>query len=96
MDAYEDAHIYVLCSSPPELRALPFLEEYTLEWHREHYQAVRHISIKQGMYLAGAARYSEKQKHAGFDGDQAEVLDENQKAATRTKRPKKKGGAAKW
>ncbi len=38
-------------ASSPELRNSPHLDEYTLEFHKTHYNAIMHIMVKQQLYL---------------------------------------------
>jgi hypothetical protein len=40
------AEVYVKISSSDKLREGPFLEEYTLEYHRANYRAIRHIMVR--------------------------------------------------
>lgn len=37
--------------STPELRKAPMLSEYTLDFHRTHYNAIMHIMVKQQLYM---------------------------------------------
>jgi hypothetical protein len=48
----EEAQVYVLLQASAELRRAPFLEEYTLDFHRREYNPIRHIRVKQELYLA--------------------------------------------
>lgn len=52
------AMIYAVEQSPQSLRHLSRIPEYTLALHRSCYSAVRHISLKQKMYLQGYKQYS--------------------------------------
>lgn len=45
------------------LSSLPPLEEYTIAMHRERYAAVKHIELKQRIYLAGRKQYSTRRLH---------------------------------
>jgi gamma-glutamylcyclotransferase (GGCT)/AIG2-like uncharacterized protein YtfP len=45
------ADVYVMNTSPPELRSKPFIPEYTLDIHRRCYHAIQHIKVKQDGYL---------------------------------------------
>lgn len=42
-----EAQAYFKTESSAELRAEPFIGEYTREWHSRNYKAIRHISVKQ-------------------------------------------------
>eukprot|EP01087_Luapelamoeba_hula_P011320 TRINITY_DN3064_c0_g1_i1.p1 TRINITY_DN3064_c0_g1~~TRINITY_DN3064_c0_g1_i1.p1 ORF type:complete len:541 (+),score=79.64 TRINITY_DN3064_c0_g1_i1:40-1662(+) len=48
--------VYFKTDSNQMLRAGPFLEEYTLAWHKDNYRAIRHIWIKQELYMQGTNR----------------------------------------
>lgn len=41
-----EAQVYVKTTSSEKLRAGPFLEEYTLEFHKANYRAIRHIMVR--------------------------------------------------
>jgi gamma-glutamylcyclotransferase (GGCT)/AIG2-like uncharacterized protein YtfP len=45
------ASVYCLESLPPHLENGPFLEEYSLAYHREFYRPVAHIQVKQLNYI---------------------------------------------
>lgn len=47
-----DAEMYVKAESSSELRALKPFKEYTRTMHRERYHAIKHIQVKQQMYLS--------------------------------------------
>lgn len=47
------AHIYVLKVSTEELRGKERLREYSEEAHDDNYNAMRHILIKQELYMQG-------------------------------------------
>ena len=50
-DVGEQAFVYLRCKSSPALRQRPFLHEYDKETHLVHYNAIRHILVKQQVYL---------------------------------------------
>jgi len=55
------ADVYFKTESSDALRQGPFLEEYALEWHKEHYHPIQHIWVKQELYMHGdspASRHS--------------------------------------
>lgn len=58
-----NAQVYVLASAPSSLRSQEYLEEYTLQMHKDRYRAVEHILLKQQMYLAGVLKYSSTSSH---------------------------------
>jgi hypothetical protein len=45
------AQVYFKTESSPELRASPFLEEYTFDFHSKNYIAIMHIMVKQQLYM---------------------------------------------
>jgi gamma-glutamylcyclotransferase (GGCT)/AIG2-like uncharacterized protein YtfP len=45
------ADVYVMNTSPQSLRDKDFIPEYTLDIHRRHYHAIKHIKVKQDGYL---------------------------------------------
>lgn len=45
------ASVYCVDALPPHLEKGPFLEEYTLSYHREFYRPVSHIQVKQLNYI---------------------------------------------
>jgi len=45
------ADAYFKTCSPDSLKSEKFLDEYSLEFHQKHYRAIRHIQVKQEMYL---------------------------------------------
>jgi len=45
------AFAYFKAKSSPQLIDLPKLSEYTLEFHKANYKAIKHILVKQEMYL---------------------------------------------
>jgi len=50
------ANAYFKVQSSPELREAEFQQEYTLEMHKRLYRAIRHIQVKQEMYLGVSER----------------------------------------
>eukprot|EP01113_Clastostelium_recurvatum_P000566 TRINITY_DN10257_c0_g1_i3.p1 TRINITY_DN10257_c0_g1~~TRINITY_DN10257_c0_g1_i3.p1 ORF type:complete len:566 (+),score=106.24 TRINITY_DN10257_c0_g1_i3:1-1698(+) len=46
-----EPEVYCMAHPSPSLIAGPFIEEYTLDFHRAHYNAIRHILVKQKKYL---------------------------------------------
>jgi gamma-glutamylaminecyclotransferase len=54
-----EAHAFVKCASSADLRARPFLSEYSLDFHRQHYRAIRHIGVKQDLYMHEAGSQSQ-------------------------------------
>ena len=58
-DAAEETFLvdaYFKVQSSVELREAEFQQEYTLEMHKRLYRAIRHIQVKQEMYLGVAER----------------------------------------
>ncbi len=47
-----EAQVYVLTQPSADLRRAPFLEEYTLDFHQKFYNPIRHIRVKQQLYLS--------------------------------------------
>jgi len=45
------ANVYIKTESSETLRKLPFLEEYSLQFHLENYKAIEHIMVKQQLYM---------------------------------------------
>eukprot|EP00026_Physarum_polycephalum_P005786 Phypoly_transcript_05824.p1 GENE.Phypoly_transcript_05824~~Phypoly_transcript_05824.p1 ORF type:complete len:588 (+),score=94.49 Phypoly_transcript_05824:110-1765(+) len=45
------ADVYFKTESSPELRASPFLPEYSLDFHLKNYNAIMHIMVKQQLYM---------------------------------------------
>ena len=41
-----EPEVYAKVTSSDKLREGPFLEEYTLEFHRANYRAIRHIMVR--------------------------------------------------
>jgi len=50
------ADAYFKITSSPRLRSKKYYDEYTLEYHRQHYRAIQHIRVKQKMYLGEISR----------------------------------------
>lgn len=46
-----EAEVYFKTESSEDLRNSPYLEEYTLDFHRQNYKAIMHIMVKQQLYL---------------------------------------------
>jgi len=45
------AFVYFKTTSEDELRKKEYQEEYTLNYHQQYYHAIKHILVKQKMYL---------------------------------------------
>mmetsp|Transcript_5092 Transcript_5092/g.8306 ORF Transcript_5092/g.8306 Transcript_5092/m.8306 type:complete len:108 (+) Transcript_5092:120-443(+) len=45
------AFVYFKSSSNEELKALEFHPRYSLSYHKKNYDAIRHIQVKQQLYL---------------------------------------------
>lgn len=63
------AHCYVMHEAPDSFLALPCLQEYTLKLHKTKYHAVRHILLKQQLYLQGRTQYSHVALHPRMEID---------------------------
>jgi len=50
-NAKMEADAYFKTESSPELRESPYLEEYSLDFHKKNYNAIMHIMVKQQLYL---------------------------------------------
>lgn len=60
------ADVYVKMEASDDLKAGPFLDEYTLEYHTNYYRPMRHIQVKQHAYLGKPSTWG-KTAEASFD-----------------------------
>jgi hypothetical protein len=58
------ADAYFRTSSAEALRSLPFLEEYSMEHHKKHYKAIKHIQVRASSSRADALPNAELSGHA--------------------------------